>query len=101
MKNIYLVSLMFAGTGAILAPGKTARAIDRVSLPAHTVITLAPGSYRIVMHRLVQSLKLGDRVDLTLTIEATDGTRQEIGVNADVRLHAPIDDEMREHMHAH
>jgi copper(I)-binding protein len=89
-----------AATVAILAPGKTAHAIDRVSLPAHTVITLAPGSYRIVMHRLAQPLKLGDRVELTLTIEAADGTHQEVGVNADVRLHAPIYDELHEHKHA-
>jgi copper(I)-binding protein len=90
-----------AATVAILAPGQTARVVKRVSLPAHKVVALAPGGYRIVMHRLAQSLKVGDRVQLTVTIEAADGKRQEIAVNADVRLHSVIEDELHEHKHAH
>jgi copper(I)-binding protein len=90
-----------AATAAILAPGQTAGAVERVSLPAQKVVALAPDGYRIVMRRLTRTLKVGDRVQLTLTIEAADGTRQEVGVNAEVRLHSPIDDEMHAHKHAH
>jgi copper(I)-binding protein len=90
-----------AAAVAILAPGKTAKKVDRLSLPAERVVTLAPDGYRIALRRLARTLKVGDRVQLTLTIEAADGTQQEVGVNAEVRLHSPIDDEMHAHTHAH
>jgi len=90
-----------AAAVAILVPGKTANKIARLSLPAQRVVVLAPGGYRIALHRLARTLKVGDRVQLMLTIEAADGARQEIGVNAEVRLHSPIDDEMHAHTHAH
>jgi periplasmic copper chaperone A len=90
-----------AASATILAPGKKANVVDRVSLPARKLVALAPHGYRIVLRRLVHSLKVHDRVQLTLIIEAADGTRQEIGVNAEVRLHSIIEDEMHEHEHAH
>ncbi len=90
-----------SATASILAPGTSAHVVERMALPARKLVALAPGGYRIVMHRLARSLKLNDRVRLTLTIEAADGTRQAVGVDAEVRFHAPIDDEMHEHMHAH
>jgi copper(I)-binding protein len=90
-----------AAAVAILAPGKTANKVDRVLLPAERVVALAPAGYRIALRRLARTLKVGDRVQLSLTIEAADGTRQEVGVNAEVRLHSPIDDEMHAHTHGH
>jgi copper(I)-binding protein len=90
-----------AGSVAIRAPGKTAGDLARLPLPAQSLVALAPGGYHLVLRRLVGTLKVGDRVQLTLTIENADGSRQEIGVNAEVRLHSPIDDEMRAHKHAH
>jgi periplasmic copper chaperone A len=71
-----------------------------IALPAGTVVALAPGSYRVVLLRLNRTLRLADRVRLTLTIENADASRQEIAVNAEVRLHSPIDDELRAHRHA-
>jgi periplasmic copper chaperone A len=90
-----------AASAAILAPGQTRGAVDRLPLPAQKVVALAPEGYRIVLRRLVHTLKVGARVPLTLTIEAADGSRQTVGVDAEVRLHSPIDDEMHAHKHAH
>jgi len=90
-----------AGSVAIRAPGKTTGNLARLPLPAQRVVALAPGQYHLVLGHLARTLKVGDRVPLTLTIEAADGARQDIAVSADVRLHSPIDDEMRAHHHAH
>ena len=90
-----------AGGVAIRAPGKTAGDLARLPLPAQSLVALAPGGYHLVLRRLVGTLKVGDRVQLTLTIENADGSRQDIGVNAEVRLRSPLDDEMRAHKHAH
>jgi len=90
-----------AATATIRAPGKTLGKNLRVPLPAKTLVALAPGGYRIALTGLKQPLKLGDRVQLTLSIEATDGSRQDIGVDAEVRLRSPLDDERRAHQHTH
>src|SRR5271166_6154391 len=90
-----------AAAVAILAPGRTTNKVARLSLPAQHVVALAPDGYRLALRRLARTLKVGDRVQLTLTIEAADGTRREVGVYAEVRLHSPIDDEMHAHTHAH
>jgi copper(I)-binding protein len=90
-----------AASAAILAPGQTKGTVDRLPLPAQKVVALAPEGYRIVLRRLGHTLKVGARVPLTLTIEAPNGSRQTIGVDAEVRLHSPIDDEMHAHKHAH
>jgi copper(I)-binding protein len=71
-----------------------------IALPAGTVVSLAPGSYRVVLLRLNRTLRLADRVRLTLTIEHADASRQEIAVDAEVRLHSPIEDELHAHRHA-
>ena len=85
----------------IRGPGKSAGDLARLPLPAQNTVVLAPGQYRLVLSGLTRTLKLGDRVPLTLTIEAADGSRQDIGVNADVRLHSPLYDDTHEHQHAH
>jgi copper(I)-binding protein len=90
-----------AGSVAIRAPGKAAGNLERLPLPAQSVVALAPGGYRLLLGGLVRTLKVGDRVQLTLTIESADGSRQDVDVNAEVRLHSPIDDEIRAHKHAH
>ena len=90
-----------AATATIRAPGQTAGKNVHVALPAKTLVALAPGGYRIALTGLTRQLKLGDRVKLTLSIEATDGSRQDIGVDAEVRLRSPLDDERRAHQHTH
>lgn len=90
-----------AASAAIRAPGGSARSVARLPLAAGKLIRLAPGAYRIGLDRVVRTIALGDRVALTLTIEAPDGSRQEIGVSAEARRHSPLDDERRAHSHPH
>jgi len=86
----------------IRAPGKIAHVVTTLPLPAGTRVALAPGRSRLAMIKLKRSVKLGDRVLLTLTLEGVDGRRQEIPVNAEVRMRSPLDDERRaHHTHAH
>ncbi len=90
-----------ATASTIRAPGKTAVNRPSVTLPPKTLVALAPGQHRIVLKQLLRTLKQGDRLILTLTIELDDGSRQDIAVDAEVRLRSPIDDERRNHAHAH
>ncbi len=83
----------------IYAAGKRAVRIDRLPLPASQAIKLAPDGLRLGLSGLSRPLKLGDRVALALTIESAEGVRQEIPVNAEVRVRSPIDDERRAHRH--
>jgi len=88
-----------AATISILPPGKHRATITRLPLPADAAVRLAPGSYRLGLRDLARSVKPGDRVFFTLTIEGADGTRQEIPIDAEVRRHSPIDDELHAHHH--
>jgi len=90
-----------AKAATIRAPGKVVIVATKVALPPKTLVALAAGQYRIALSQLVRTLKLGDRVNLTLVIEQDDGSRQDIEVNAEVRLRSPIDDERRAHEHSH
>lgn len=86
---------------SIGAPGKSTGDVGRLRLPANAMIRLVPGGYRLVLSKLARPIKLGERVMLTLTIKADDGARQDIPVNAEVRLRSPLDDERRAHGGAH
>jgi len=91
-----------SAAATIVGPGKVTYPVGSLRLPAGTVVALAPGTTRVAFTRLVRSIKLGDRVELTLTIEGADGTRQDIPVHAEVRRRSPLDDEKRaHHTHAH
>ena len=84
----------------MLRPGTKPAAVDRIPLPAATNVKLAPGAYRLVLPKLDRPLKLGDRVALNLIVEAPDGSRQTIPVNAEVRRRSAYDDHLRPHSHA-
>ena len=86
-----------AANTAIRQTALTRSSATEVRLPAGQTVVLAPGAQRFVLARLNRSLKLGDRVAFVLTVMAADGRRQEIPVNAEVRLHSPTED----HRHAH
>ncbi len=58
-------------------------------------MVLAPDTYHLVLRGLAHPLNAGDRVLLVLTIETANGARQEISVNAEVRVRPPSDDERR------
>jgi len=89
-----------AATTRIRGPDRQRGKATAIALPAGQLVALAPGNYRIGLLRLNRMLKLGDRVWLTLTIEQADGSHQQVAVNSEVRLHSPIDDELRAHRHA-
>ena len=84
---------------ALRAPGPERRAVAAIPLPPGDIVKLAPGAFRISLANLKRPLKLGDRVALMLTIEAADGSRQEIPASAEVRRHSPTDDHLRPHKH--
>ena len=89
-----------ASSGVVLrSPGTKGAIVERIALPAGTTVILAPGGYRVDLPRLDRALTPGDRVVLVLTIEATDGTRQDVPTNAEVRLHSPTEDHLRPHKH--
>jgi copper(I)-binding protein len=90
-----------ARTVSIRAPGSAVAVTTKVTLPPRVLVALAPGQYRIAFSHLLRTLQRGDRVELTLTLEQHDGSRQEIVVNAEVREHSPIDDERHAHEHEH
>ena len=88
-----------AGNVNIAVSKNKAGRVASLSLPAGKMLRLQKGGYRLVLNRLTRTISLGDRVVLTLTIEARDGSRQEVRVNAEARHHSPLDDERRAHHH--
>lgn len=76
---------------------KRATTMARLALPAREMVRLAPNGYRLVLESITRPIKRGERVRLTLIIEAADGSRQEIGVDAEARFNSPLEDERRAH----
>ncbi len=88
-----------AASVSFKAPGARNSVVKEISLPPNVAVLLAPGAYRIVLHRLTRPLKLGDHVPVNLTFQSADGTRQELLVNAEVRRRSVAEDEMQPHQH--
>jgi copper(I)-binding protein len=84
---------------AIKSPGSPANVRIEIALPANVAVQLSPAAKHFVLTRLTKPLKLGDRVPLSLTIKSADGSVQELLVNAEVRRHSAIDDELNPHKH--
>ncbi len=70
-----------------------------LALPSKSEIALAPGHDHLRLTGLTRALKIGDRINITLTVRDDDGTLQEIMVSAEVRFRSPVDDERRAHHH--
>src|SRR5258708_28501082 len=86
----------------IRAAGSAGRYLPQLALPAGVPVVLAPDQVRLVLRGLAHPMAVGERVPLVLTIEGADGSRQEIPVNAEVRVRSPIDDERLSHQpHPH
>ncbi len=79
----------------IRSAGSYSKALPQLALPAGVPVVLAPDSVHLVLRGLAHPLAAGERVTLVLTIEAADGSRHDISVNAEVRVRAPADDERR------
>ena len=81
-----------ARTAVLLdARGRPAGANGVLLLPG-TLTVLAPRRARLSLRTLAGSLKVGDRVPLTLVLRGADGTAQTVDVDAEVRLRSPTDD---------
>jgi copper(I)-binding protein len=83
----------------IQPPGTSAKPVSELALPAGQKIVLAPKAYRLVLRNLGRTLKLGDHVPMVLVVQATEGSKQEIPLEAEVRLHSPTYDHQHGHHH--
>ena len=90
-----------AASVVIIEPGAKKAARDRLPLPPGEPVLLAPGKYRLRLAHIDRTLKSGDRVPLELIIETTDGARQTVAVDMEVRRRSALDDEAHEHHHHH
>lgn len=79
-----------------IGQGKTAA---DVPLPPGSAVLLAPGRASLELIALVRPLRRGERIALTLTFRASDGTEREIPIAAEVRRRSPIDDHRAGHAH--
>ena len=61
------------------------RAVAGIDLPAGKTVELRPGGYHVMLMDLKRPLQEGETVPLTLTIEAKDGTRSTLELQAPVR----------------
>ena len=60
------------------------RAIDAIELPAGTDVRLESGGLHVMLIDLVEQMKEGASVPLTLVVENADGTQQRVEVSAPV-----------------
>jgi copper(I)-binding protein len=68
-----------------------------IALPVKSEVALAPDHDRLTLTGLRRTLKIGDRVKITLVVRDDNGAVNEVDVNAEVRICSPIDDERRAH----
>ena len=69
------------------------------ALPAKSEVALAPGHDHLALTGLTRTLKIGDRVNITLVVRTTTARCKRSPVNAEVRHRSPVDDERRAHHH--
>ena len=75
------------------------RQVPGLDLPKNTVVSLKPGGYHLMLTKLKQPIKAGDKILLTLIVE-TRGKRETVSVEAIARINAP-DEASHEHDHLH
>ena len=80
-------------------PGVSAKPVSELALPAGQKILLAPKATRVILRGVGRTLKLGDHVPMVLVVQSADGSRQEIPLEAEVRLHSPTYDHLHGHHH--
>jgi copper(I)-binding protein len=86
----------------VRSPDPRSVRITALALPAGTPVLLAPGGYRLSLERANRdSLKLGDRIPLTLILRDRDGAPQAISITAEVRRRSAIDDHLHPDSHSH
>lgn len=60
-------------------------AVPGLDLPAGKAVELKPGGYHVMLMDLKQTIKAGDTVPLTLTVEGKDGKKETIELKAPVK----------------
>lgn len=65
------------------------RAVPSLALPAGKAVELKPGGYHVMLMDLKGQVKDGDTVPVTLMVEAKDGKRQSVEVQATARGMSP------------
>ena len=93
------VTTFAAALTSMQPPGKRTKPIAEIALPANIEVQLAPVGHRITLMQLTKTLKLGDHVPISLRLKSADGSMQELLVNAEVRLHSALEDELHPHKH--
>ncbi|HYN47589.1 MAG TPA: copper chaperone PCu(A)C [Candidatus Nanopelagicales bacterium] len=76
-----MASAMPAASGATGNTMMGMRKIDKLDIPAGGKVELKPGSYHIMLIELVRELKVGEKVEITLTFEKAG----DVKVTAEVR----------------
>lgn len=61
------------------------RPVEQLELPAGKAVELKPGGYHVMLMDLPREVKAGETVPLQLVLEAADGKRQTVDVQAPVR----------------
>ncbi len=64
------------------------RALDALALPAGQAVSLKPGSYHVMLMGLKDTVKPGDTVPVTLTIERDGGKTETLQLQAPARQRA-------------
>ena len=73
------------------------RPAPRLVLPAGEVVELKPGGYHVMLMNLKQSLKKGEIVPMTLTVETANKKIEKIEVKAEVRDLTAMPSEHEQH----
>jgi len=75
------------------------RAIEFVQLPAGKMVKLGASGNHVMLLNLKYSLKAGDNVPLTITVEFADKRKEKINVNVEVKSLSPSRNEHEQHTH--
>jgi copper(I)-binding protein len=65
------------------------RPVARLDLPAHQTDKLGPGGYHLMLVDIKHPLRVGDRLQITLTVQDSKGTKSTLPVSVDVRSTPP------------
>ena len=75
------------------------RAIEFLQLPAGKMVKLGASGNHVMLLNLKNSLKAGDNVPLTITVEFADKRKEKINVNVEVKSLSPSHNEHEHHTH--
>lgn len=77
------------------------RALTELPLPANAAVSLAEQGNHVMLIGLKQALKAGDKVAFVLAVKFSDGSKENVAVEAEIRPLGTSDSMMHEHHHHH